>query len=204
MKFNLLLVFLLLCGNVAFGQSGLEVKGYYGVSGTLVGPDANLAGGSSVEMDGFREFGVMLSSGVGGKFRLNGGLSYAYSSAEGGNNYCALCGESEFPNPNLPNSYNQDFRMLSIPVYAEYELTNFLFVAAGPLLDFQLSEGNNFDDQSGLGYLVGLGGKVGTEKFTFSVFPNYKRHAVIHFDKPQGYKDFLQEFGLQLGVGYRL
>lgn len=50
--------------------------------------------------------------------------------------------------------------MLSIPLNAEYELTHFLFVAAGPLLDFQLSEDNNLENQSGLGYLVGLGGKV--------------------------------------------
>jgi hypothetical protein len=204
MKIHLLLVFLLLSGNVAFGQSGLELKGYFGVSGTLVGPNADVAGGSSVEMEGFREFGLTLSKGIGGKFRLNGGLSYAYSNVEGGNNYCALCSEPGFPNPNLPYAYNQDFRILSIPVYAEYELTNFLYVAAGPLLDFQLSEDNNFDDQSGLGYLVGLGGKVRARKFTFSAFPNYKRHAVIPFDKPQGYKDFLQEFGLQFGVGYRL
>lgn len=97
MKINLLLVFLLLCGNVAFGQSGLELKGYFGVSGTLVGPNADVAGGSSVEMEGFREFGLTLSKEIGGKFRLNGGLSYAYSNVEGGNNYCALCSEPGFP-----------------------------------------------------------------------------------------------------------
>ncbi len=163
----------------------------------MVGPTADLIGASSVEMDGFREFGVMLSKGIGGKFRINGGVGYAYSAVDFSPNVppCVNC--------LYAYEHNPDFRMLSIPVYAEYGLTNFLFVAAGPLVDFQLSEGNNFDEQSGLGFLVGLGGKVRAEKFAFSVFPNYKRHAVVPFDKPEGYKDILQEFGLQFGVGYR-
>lgn len=88
-------------------------------------------------------------------------------------------------------------------MYAEYELTKFLFVAAGPLLDFQLSKDNNFDKQSGLGYLVGLGGKVQKEKFSFTVFPNYKRHSVFPFENNGDAKDILREFGVQFGVGYR-
>lgn len=93
--------------------------------------------------------------------------------------------------------------MLSFPIFAEYELGNFFYAAGGPILDFQLSEGNNFSDQSGLGYLVGLGGKVKIEKISFNVFPNYKRHSVIPFEKQQREKDILQEFGVQFGVGYK-
>jgi len=196
MKRNLLLIFLLLNSAFAFGQNGLDVKGYFGFSGTRVGPTSDFAEGVSLKVKEFKEFGLMFSSGIGGKFRLNGGLSYSYGKVW---IQCDLCSRSDLANP-----YNQDFRMLSFPVFAEYELTNFFFVAAGPLLDFHLSEGNNLADQSGLGYLVGLGGKVKTEKFTFSVFPNYKRHALFPFDKPEGSKSFLQEFGLQLGVGYLL
>ncbi|GAB3218116.1 hypothetical protein J0A67_02005 [Algoriphagus aestuariicola] len=195
MKTGVLLVFLLLCGVSVFAQSGLEVRGYFGVSSTLLGPKAGVVGAGSSEMDGFREFGVMLSKGIGRKFRVNGGLSYSYGKVEF---QCDLCNL-----PDLPYPYNQDFRMLSIPLYAEYELTKFLFVAGGPLLDFQHSESNNFDDQSGVGYLVGLGGKVRAEKFTFSLFPNYKRHGVIPFENNGEAKDILQELGVQAGVGYR-
>jgi|SRR5690606_16409724 len=196
MKRNLLLIFLLLNSAFAFSQNGLEVKGYFGVSGTRVGSTSDFGRLGSLKVNEFKEFGLMLSSGIGGKFRLNGGLSYSYGKVW---IQCDLCSWTDLPNP-----YNQDFRMLSFPVFAEYELTNFFFVAAGPILDFHLSEGNNLEDQSGLGYLVGLGGKVRTEKFTFSIFPNYKRHALFPFDKPESYKTFLQEFGLQLGVGYQL
>lgn len=179
----------------AFSQKGPELKGYFGFSGTLLGPNAGVVGSGSAEMNGFREIGLTLSTGIGGKFRLNTGLSYAYGLVE---IQCDLCSETGLPFP-----YNQDFRMLSIPIYTEYELTKFLFVAAGPILDFQLSEGNNITDQSGLGYLVGFGGKVNTEKFTFSLFPNYKRHSVIPFENNGDAKDILREFGVQIGVGYR-
>lgn len=195
MKKNLLLIFLLLNSFYVFAQSGVELKGYFGVSGTKVGSTVDLGEGSSLKVKEFKEFGLMLSSGIGGKFRLNGGLSYAYGKVEF---QCDLCSWSDLLYP-----YDQDFRMLSIPVFAEYELTNFIYVAAGPLVDFQLSENSYLEDQSGLGYLIGLGGKVRTEKFTFSIFPNYKRHALFPFDKPESYKTFLQEFGLQLGVGYK-
>ncbi|MBN7812279.1 hypothetical protein J0A68_15100 [Algoriphagus sp. H41] len=200
MKKNLLAIFLILNSVVAFAQNGLELKGYFGFSGTLTGPKAELVGASSVEMERFREFGVMVSSGLGGKFRLNGGINYAYGTVEYFPNLppCVNC-------QSISYAHNPDFRMLSIPVYAEYELTRFLYVAAGPLVDFQLSEGNNFDEQSGLGYLVGLGGKVRADKFTFSVFPHYKRHGVMPFDRPENdnhHKDLLQEFGLQFGLGY--
>lgn len=194
MKKNLLFIFMILNSAFALGQSGPEVKGYFGISGAQVGIVADVSVESSVEMNGFKEFGLMLSSGIGGKFRLNGGLNYAYGKVEF---QCDLCSGSDLPNP-----YDQDFRMLSIPVYVEYELTNFFYLAAGPLVDFQLSENNYLEDQSGLGYLIGLGGKVRTEKLTFSIFPNCKRHAVVSFDTPEGDKTFLQEFGLQLGVGY--
>lgn len=195
MKKFILLIFLVLLGVSSFAQKGPELRGYFGFSGTLLGPNSGVVGSGSAEMVGFRELGLMLSNRIGEKFRLNTGISYAYGNVE---IQCDLCSETGLPFP-----YNQDFRMLSIPVYTEYELTKFLFVAAGPLLDFQLSKDNNFDKQSGLGYLVGLGGKVNTEKFTFSLFPNYKRHGVIPFENNGDAKDILREFGVQIGVGYR-
>lgn len=195
MKRALLSIFLILHSFFAFAQNGLELKGYFGFSGVLAGPNAQLDGAASVDVEDFREFGVMLSKGIGGKFRLNGGVSYAFATTQFHPADCGGC----YWNINYPKVR---FQMLSIPIFAEYGLTRFLYVAAGPLVDFQLSEGNNFDKQSGIGYLVGLGGKVRADKFTFSVFPNYKRHGVIPFEKAEKYRDILQELGLQLGISY--
>lgn len=195
MKNALLLSFILLISFSVTAQSGLEVKGYFGISGAMANWDTPLDGASSVDIENFMEFGVLFSKSISDKFSLTGGLNYSFATAE--INSCALCNETGLPYP-----YNRDFEMLSIPVKVEYALGKIFYASAGPIVDFQLSEGNNFSDQSGVGYLVGLGAKLNTDKLSFSIFPNYKRHNVIPFEKEGNYKQILQEIGVQLGVGY--
>ncbi|WP_192346734.1 outer membrane beta-barrel protein [Algoriphagus sp. Y33] len=196
MKNALLLCFILLAGFSVTAQSALEVKGYFGVSGVRADPKVDLDGASSVTIRNFKEVGVLLSQGIGEKLSLTGGVDYSFADVK--------------YNPNFPPcinclygySHNPNFQMLSIPIYAEYALGKVFYAAAGPIIDFQLSEDNNITDQSGIGYLAGLGAKWNTGKFSFSIFPNYKRHSVIPFEKTGNYKHILQELGIQLGVGY--
>jgi len=195
MKNALLLSFILVISFSATAQSFLDVKGYFGISGAMANWNEDLDGASSVDIENLREVGVLLSNRIGEKFSLSGGVNYSFAKVE--INSCPLCNETGLPYP-----YNQDFKMLSIPIYAEYALGKIFYAAAGPVLDFQLSERNNFSNQSGVGFLLGLGAKVKTEKLTFSVFPNYKRHNVIPFEKEGNYKQILQEIGVQFGVGY--
>jgi hypothetical protein len=197
MKMSILFILLCLSGASVFAQSGFEVKSYFGVSGTHVGHKEDLIGLPSVSMEGFKELGFLLSHGIGQKLMLNAGLNYSYSTVQFTPSPCPNC------TADYLYAHNPDFEMLSFPIFAEYGLGNFFYAAGGPILDFQLSEGNNISAQSGLGYLVGLGGKVKIEKISFTVFPNYKRHSVINFEKQQGSKDILQEFGVQFGVGYK-
>ena len=180
----------------AFGQSGIQVRGTAGISGSMVARKETLVGASSVEMDRVNEFGILISKALGEKFRITSGLSY-------------ISGEVEFL-PNCPGcfatqalyAHNPDFKMISIPVLGEYSLSKIFYVAAGPSLDFQKSEGNNFSDQSGLGYLVGIGARVQMGGFTLSILPNYKRHGVVPFEKTDRSKFIFQELGIQFGVGY--
>ncbi|WP_339700783.1 hypothetical protein [Algoriphagus aquimarinus] len=176
----------------------MELKGYFGVSGAMANWNEDLDGASSVTIKNFKEVGVLLSKGIGKNFSLTGGVNSAFATVEFSPPQCPDC----FPENTL-YAHNPDFGMLSIPVYAEYALGKYFYAAAGPVVDFQLSEGNNFSGQSGVGFLVGLGGKLKTEKFAFSIFPNYKRHNTIPFEKEGNYKQLLQELGVQLGVGYR-
>ena len=195
-KYTFLSLFLLI-STAVFAQSGFEVKGYFGVSGALANRKVDLEGASSVEIQNFKEVGILLSRNLGEKFSLTGGLNYSFASVKFRIPQCPNC----YPEQTL-YAHNPDFGMLSIPIYAEYALGKYFYAAAGPLVDFQLSEGNNFSDQSGFGYLVGLGAKLNTDKLSFSVFPNYKRHSAIPFDNSPKYKHVLQEMGIQLGVGY--
>ncbi|MFL0685677.1 MAG: hypothetical protein ACJLTB_21145 [Algoriphagus aquaeductus] len=75
MKKNLLLTFMLLNSVFAFGQSGLELKGFVGFSSTILGPKQEFIGGSSGEMKNLKEFGLILSQEIGPNIRLNSGLT---------------------------------------------------------------------------------------------------------------------------------
>ncbi|MEB2783849.1 hypothetical protein [Algoriphagus persicinus] len=177
------------------------MKGYFGISGTRADRKVALDGASSVDMKNFKEFGLLLSKSVGSNFRLNTGLNYAFGDVSFRPGRCGdpICMQAS----SLMYVHEAKFKMLSVPLYAEYGFWEFLYAAAGPIVDFQLSDGNNFSDQSGIGYLIGLGGRVETEKMSFSIFPNYKRHSVLPFDDSAMYKHVLQELGLQFGVGYK-
>ncbi len=194
-------IFLVICfcflGASVFAQNGFEVKSFFGFSSTLVGPKQEIVGVGSGNMENLKEFGLILSQEIGQKLRLNSGVNYSFSTVRFVPPPCPNCTSNDL------FAHNPSFKMLSIPVFAEYALGDFFYAAAGPILDFQLSEGNNISDQSGLGYLVGLGGKVQKEKFSFSVFPNYKRHSVLPFEDNGNAKDILREFGVQLGLGYK-
>lgn len=197
MKKNILIIFLVLTGVSVFAQGGPELKAYFGFSGTIIGPKQEFVGVSSGNMKNLKEFGLILSQEIGQNFRLNSGVNYSYSTVQFLPPPCPNCSSNDL------FAHNPSFKMLSIPVFLEYGLGDLFYAAAGPIMDFQLSEGNNITDQSGLGYLVGFGGKVKTEKFSFSVFPNYKRHSVIPFENNGDAKDILREFGLQFGLGYK-
>ncbi|EAZ80566.1 outer membrane beta-barrel protein [Algoriphagus machipongonensis] len=197
MKTKLLPFVLLLISFSAIAQSSLEVKGYFGVSGSTVARKVELTGASSVEMNSLMELGLLLSKNVGGNFRVTTGINYSFGEVDFSPMICPNC------SMDLLYVHNYDFKMISVPVYGEYHFWNYLYLAAGPLLDFQRSKDNNFSDQSGLGYLIGLGGKYDANNFSFSIFPNYKRHGAIPFDDSAQYKHILQELGLQFGVGYR-
>lgn len=139
MKNYTFLAFFFLVSVSVFSQSHLEVKGYFGVSEALANRKVDLDAASSVTMKNFNEVGVLLSKNLSEKLSLSGGLNYSFANAEFSLPYCFDC---------YPGStyyvHNPDYNMLSIPAFAEYALGNYFYAAAGPILDFQLSEGNNF------------------------------------------------------------
>jgi len=196
MKNSLLLSIFLLFRFLAAAQTGLEVRGYGGVSGAMANWNIDLDGASSVTIKNYKEVGILLSKGIGEKFSITGGVIYSFANVEYSPNF-PLCVNCQYE-----YVHNSSFRLLSIPVYAEYALGKIFYTAAGPIVDFHLTQRNNFSDQSGVGYLVGFGAKLDIQNLSFSIFPNYKRHNVIPFVKEGNYKQVLHELGIQLGVGY--
>ncbi|MDF2159187.1 hypothetical protein [Algoriphagus sp. CAU 1675] len=194
-KYNLILIFLI-TGFSAIAQSGLSVKAFYGISGSSVARKVDFIGIGYAEMNRVDEFGILVSKSIGTKFRISSGIGYTYGEVKFSPS-CPACFM-----PQILYRHEKNFKMISIPVYLEYSIGKALYFAAGPVLDFQQSEWNNFSDQSGIGYLAGIGAKVPVGDFVFSLFPNYKRHGVIPFEDSLTSNEVLQEFGLQFGVGY--
>jgi hypothetical protein len=197
MKNIILLSFLFFVSLSLKAQSGFEMKGYFGISGTSIARKVNLEGITEAEMTNLKEVGLLFSKGISKKVTITTGLNFGYGEVEFRPAICPNCSQQ------LTYYHNSNFEIISIPVYGSYSFWNFLYVTAGPIIDFQLSEGNNFSDQSGLGYLAGLGARFDSKKVSFSIFPNYKRHGAIPFDDSAEYKHILQELGVQFGVGYR-
>ncbi len=196
MKMRMLILTFCFMAITAVGQSKYSVRGFGGISGSNVATTKDYIGLGSLDMRDFFEFGVILSRKMGEKLSINSGVSYLGSKVD------FIAGSSCLNCSQILIAHNQDFSMISIPVFAEYALGKVFFVSGGPVVDFQLSEGNNFDDLSGLGYFVGMGAKMELGSFDLSLLPNYKRHGVVPFEKNEGAKYVLQELGMQFRVGY--
>lgn len=197
MRKQILLLWLLAASSFTNAQTGFQLSGHFGTSGSSISRKESLVGSSSVEMDKVQELGIILSKEIGEKFKISTGVNYSFGKVAFTPG-CMGC----FAPQNL-YLHNPDFQMISIPMYGEYSLGKYLFATAGPLIDFQVSEGNNFNDQSGLGYMFGLGARAFAGDFIFSLFPNYKRHGVAPFEQPESPKFIFQELGVQFGIGYK-
>ncbi|GAB2498581.1 hypothetical protein [Algoriphagus taiwanensis] len=192
------LFLLLIISFAAIAQTGLSVQGYYGISRSGLTRKVELVGVSTPSMDRVSNFGLILSKDLGSKFRVGTGLSYTYGTVD----YSVNCPNCITQGPGFLVAHNPDFSMLSVPVYGEFIFGRIFYLAAGPLLDFQQSEGNNFSDQSGLGYLLGLGTRVPMKNWFLSFQSQYKRHGVVPFENQENNKFIFQELGLQIGIGY--
>lgn len=175
----------------SFSQDHNEFRVYYGTSDSELLRNEDLVGTGSSDVEQFSEFGFRYLRKINDHLALETGVNYAF-------------GDLKLSPPYMGEpvqAREEKFESISIPVYANYTLWNFLFINGGPIIDFQLSD-NTTDPQSGIGYGLGIGGKYSWNNFVVYLNPNFKRHAVIPFDK-ENYHQKLTEFGIQLGLGYR-
>ena len=97
----------------------------------------------------------------------------------------------------------EQVKMITIPVYAKLHFLKYLFADAGILADFQAnySSDSHLNNQSGLGYELGLGGKYDFGRIQIFVNPYVQYHNVVKFSSSQ--RSFnLMNFGYKFGVGY--
>jgi len=175
-----------------FSQSAHEFRVLYGKLDSRIMRKEELTGSGSYNTVNFDEFGIRYLKQITGKLYVETGLNYLGMQLKINPAPMGIPMESRY----------EDLNIISVPVYANYTLGKYFFVNGGPIVDFQTTE-NSIDSQSGIGYSLGLGGKYELNKFSLFINPNFKRHAVIPFDKEM-YQQKLTEIGIQAGLGFRL
>ena len=189
-------LFLFLFGvKTSQAQDSFYGKVFYGFSDAeLLVKEEIIGGGLGYDPEGFREFGFLLGKELSKTWAIEVGLNAASADFK---YVLAHSLVSAHELTMLPPS--ERFQMLSFPVLMRYSIFPFLYVNAGPMLDFQRSKNPDYN-QSGIGYLLGIGAEHYFNKVGVFVHPHFKRHATIPFESTN-YN--LTEFGLQFGAGYR-
>lgn len=182
---------IILVSHSSFSQENNEFRIYVGIANSELLRNENLDGVGNVGVENFAEFGFRYLRKINNQLAIETGVNYERA---------VLIRTPHFKGEPV-YTRGERFELLSIPAFINYTFWNFLFINGGPMVDFQLTETTS-DSQSGIGYGLGFGGKFNFNNFSIYLNPNYKRHAVIPFDKQQ-YHQKLTEFGIQFGLGYR-
>ena len=173
-----------------YSQNSNEFRIYYGFSESELLRNQDLDGTGSTNLNNFSEFGVRYLRQIKNNFSIELGLNYLNVEES------ITSAPADFPITRFEN-----IEIISIPIYANYTFWKYLFVNGGPIIDFQISD-NSSDSQAGIGYSLGFGGKYDFDNFLIFINPNYKRHAVMPFEK-ENYYQKLTELGIQIGLGYK-
>ena len=99
---------------------------------------------------------------------------------------------------------NAQVELISIPLLARFDLGKFMFVNAGPSVDFEVNriENAGHSRQSGIGASVGIGAQYQVTNVSLWANPFLKHHAIIPFSG-QRHPAKLNVAGLAVGVDYR-
>jgi len=190
LRLILMLIITILTIN-SYSQNSNELRVYYGISTAEFLRHQNLDGAGAHEITNFNEFGITYLRQLFDNFYIETGINYAKGNVR---IIPAFMG--------VPvASRNEKLEIVSIPMYANYTFWKYLFVNGGPIINFQTSD-NSTDSQSGIGYSLGIGGTYNFNKFSIFINPNFKRHAVIPFEK-ENYHQKLTTLGVQFGMGYK-
>ncbi len=97
-----------------------------------------------------------------------------------------------------------NFSLIDIPITLKADFFRFFFVNGGALLDIDASLNSPIDNQSGLGFIVGVGAKYKFRKgISLFVNPYTKVHSVLAFGTYK-YHERLWENGWRFGVSFDL
>ena len=92
--------------------------------------------------------------------------------------------------------------LITIPVYANITFLKYAFINGGALIDIEINKQNTIQNQSGIGFGLGLGGKYNFNKIDIFVNPFLQRHAFISLEEKNDNRLSLINPGVRVGIGY--
>lgn len=88
--------------------------------------------------------------------------------------------------------------LISLSLTAQFFAFKFLVLYAGPMIDHHFNS-KSIDNQTGLGYTIGINALLKVKKIAFRMGPSFDQHGLISLDKNH---QKLTNFGLEFGLGY--
>ena len=145
--------------------------------------------------DGMYSIEIHYQKNISEVIALKTGLSYSR------NSILVAAGYHPYQPENRESSW--DIKLLSLPIFINYQPLDYLFIEAGPIVDFQYEiwDSQPTDTQSGIGLGLGIGGIYAYRNFCFTLSPFANYHAMIQFEPYD--RDRLVEIGLKFGIGFK-
>jgi hypothetical protein len=192
------LILLVVLALPAFAQQNNEVQLYYGFPSANLRWNFEVLGASSSDLHSSVDFGLRYRRQLDSKWGILTGLQYFQSEKI---MRLMPTGMPVFG----PSTFEESLKILSLPLLAEYSFLKYFYLAAGPQIDFQLTEDMfKSQNQTGIGYIVGAGARAQKEKWSFFAFPNFSRHSWIPLQKQEfDSRQVLEVLSLQIGLGYQ-
>src|ERR1700744_3635240 len=184
MKFKFLLIAFLFVSIKTFSQSKNNISLVYGIA-NVYGDNYGAIGDYGYNTKSGTMYGFSYTRDLTRSFSLETGLLYSVNNVE-----LTTIG----PHGGI---YDQKVDILSVPIYAKLTFWKYVFAQWGVTLDHQTNYSANsiIDDQSGVGIVIGIGGKYNFGPVSVFANPFFDRHAI-------GAHNSLVDTGAKFGVGY--
>ncbi|MFP4472122.1 MAG: hypothetical protein ACLFPE_15675 [Bacteroidales bacterium] len=195
MKKLLLTLVILLTATSIYSQ-GRYISAYYGMAENALIRYQSLDGAASYNGKGTPLIGIRYRQSISNTFDIEAGAEYVENRIE--------ITPAFYPGIDM-TPRETEIELVSFPVFLRHEISKHLFIHGGPLIDVEINRktGQSTDNQSGLGFGLGLGGRLPTGSFEFFIDPFINLRAILPFEKDNHHQHLL-EAGVKLGVGYRL
>lgn len=177
---------------VSFSQTKSRLSIFYSPASNGVDIKKGWIGDVGHTGKGANLFELRYTRNINSFLSIETGLQYAHNKIE--TNY--------FPD-GVTHYKNSGISMLSVPVYCNLSFLKYFFAEVGPTLDFETnhSSSTSIDDQSGIGFAFGLGGKYTFRKITVIINPFFQRHLLLSPGSGDSIEHLWQS-GVKFGVGY--